>query len=82
MKHELPFYPQAVAIWNDKLYIPSPGSPYIVYNVDPFAFQRTIAVKGMKIPEDIVASENVLYVSECKDKVIHRIQLPEESVLN
>ena len=34
----------------------------------------------MKISNDIVASDNVLYVSECEDKLIHRIQLPEETV--
>ena len=36
----------------------------------------------MKDPCDIVAGENVLYVSECEDKLIHRIQLPEETVSN
>ena len=56
-------------------------SPYIhVYNAEPFAFNRTITVDGMKMPVDIVASENVLYVSEWLDKLIHRIQLPEKSV--
>ena len=83
MKHTLTFNPQAVAIWNDKLYSPDARSPYIhVYNVDPFEYQRTITVNGMKRPSDIVASDNVLYVSEWEDKLIHRIQLPEESVSN
>ena len=83
MKHALPFNPQAVAIWNEKLYLPAPRSPDIhVYNVDPFADQRTIRVNGMKRSYDIVASENVLYVSEYEDKLIHRIQLPGESVSN
>ena len=72
-----------MAIWNDKLYLPVSNSPDIrVYNAEPFAFQRTITVNGMKRPHDIVASENVLYVSEIEDKLIHRIQLPEESVSN
>ena len=83
VKHALPFYPQAVAIWNDKLYLPVVRSPDIhVYNADPFEYQRTIPVNGMKRPYDIVASENVLYVSEWEDKLIHRILLPEESVSN
>ena len=83
MKHLLPFNPQAIAIWNDTLYLPVPRSPDIhVYNADPLAFQRTIMVRGMKIPYDIVASENVLYVSEYEDKLIHRFQLREESVSN
>ena len=34
----------------------------------------------MKRPYDIVAGDNVLYVSEREDKSIHRIQLPEETV--
>ena len=83
MKHVLPFNPQAVAIWNDKLYLPVPKSPDIrVYNADPFAYQRTITVNGMKFSHDIVASENVLYVSELEEKLIHRIQLPEEIMSN
>ena len=83
MKHTLPFNPTAVAIWNDTLYLLVYQSPDIrVYNVDPFAYQRTITVYGMKRPCDIVASGNVLYVSEVEDKLIHRIQLPEESVSN
>ena len=83
VKHTLTFYPQGIAIWNDQLYLPVSRSPDIrVYNVDTFEYQRTITVNGMKIPFDIVASENVLYVSEWEDKLIHRIQLPEESVSN
>ena len=83
MKHELPFNPQAVAIWNDKLYLPVPESPDIrVYNPEPFAYQRKITVTGMKGPYDVVASENVLFVSEYEDKFIHRVQFPEESVSN
>ena len=83
MKHALPFNPQAIAIWDDKLYLLVPRSPDIhVYNVEPFAFQRTITVNGMKEPYDIVADENVLYVSEWEDKLIYRIQLSEKSVTN
>ena len=80
----LPFNPKAVAIWNDELYLlPSPESPAShVYNANTFAYRRTIPVYGMKIPFDIVVREDVLYVSETYDKLIHRIQLPEESVSN
>ena len=53
-----------------------------IYNADPFAYQRTITVNGIKEPFDMVASDNVLYVGEAEDKLIHRIQLPEGSVSN
>ena len=84
MKHALSFNPQAVAIWNDQLlYLVVDLSPDIcVYNADPFAYQRTIAVSEMKRPSDIVADEHAIYVSELKDKLIHRIQLSGESVSN
>ena len=68
---------------NDELFCIAPGSSDIdVYNIVPFAFQRTITVKGMKSPFDIVAGDNVLYVTECEEQFIHRIQLPEETVSN
>ena len=74
------FTPSAVAIWNDELYIPAIYSSDIhVYNADPFAYNITITVSGMRNPYDIVASENVLYVSESENNLIHRIQLPEGS---
>ena len=83
MKHALPFNPQTVAIWNDKLYLPvSKSSDIRVYNVEPFTYLKTITVNGMKRPSDIVADEHALYISEFEDKLIHRIQLPEESVSN
>ena len=87
VKHGLPFVLKGIAMWNDKLYLLFPGllsqSPDIrVYNADSFKYQRTITVGGMKDPYDIVASDNVLYVSEFQDKLIHRIELPEESVSN
>ena len=66
---------------NDELFCIFPVSSDIdVYNIEPFAFQRTITVEGMKIPFDIMAGDNVLYVSECQEQSIHRIQLPEETV--
>ena len=36
----------------------------------------------MRDPYDIVARDNVLYVSEYEDELIHRIQLPEGSASN
>ena len=79
MKHSLDFLPHGIATLNDELFLIRPGSPDInVYNVEPFVFQRTITVEGMKRPSDIVASQNGLYVGEFEDKLIHRIQLSEE----
>ena len=49
---------------------------------EPFYFQRTIMVEEIDNPWDIVASGNVLYVSEKSTRLIHRIQLPDESVSN
>ena len=83
MKHALSFNPSAVAIWNDKLYLLVPYSSDIrVYNAEPFAYERTITVRGMKDPYDIVADRNILYVSEYEAKLIHRIQLPDENMSN
>ena len=81
MKHSSDFLSQGFATLNDELFIIRPRSPVIkVYNVKTFfVFQRTISVEGMKHPFDIVAGENVLYVSEAEDKLIHKIQLPDEN---
>ena len=83
VKHLLESKPKGFAISNDELFcIFSKSSDLSVYNIEPFAFQRTMTVEGMKRPYYIVAGENVLYVSECEDKFIHRIQLPEGTVSN
>ena len=67
------FDPQAMAIWKDHLYLPMVrSSDIIVYNVEPFACKETIKVGDLTRPSDIVATEDVLYVSEFKE-VIHRI---------
>ena len=72
-----------MASLNDELYMIRNGSSCIdVYNIEPFASQRTITVEGIQRPFDIVASENVLYVSGYDNRTIHRIQLPEETVSN
>ena len=83
MKHSLEFNPRGFTFSNDKLFFIRPNSPGInVFQIEPLAYQRTITVEGMNDPCDIVAGENVLYVSECEDKLIHRIQLPEDTVSN
>ena len=83
MKHPLEFNPQGMVISKDELFCIFPESCDInVYNIVPFEFQRTISVEGLNHPYDIVANKNVLYVSECQDKLIHRIQLPEETASN
>ena len=73
------FNPQGIATLNDELFMIRLCSPDIkVFNVKPFVFQRRITVEGMEHPYDIVAGENVLYVSGSEDKLIHRIQLTGE----
>ena len=89
-KIKLPFYSPGITIWNDTLYILFPvasdknitGTYIGIYNADSFEYQGTLTVKRGTWPFDMVASENVLYVSEWEDKLIHRIQLPEGSVSN
>ena len=82
MKHWLNFNPAGLEISNNELFIIMPHSPDIeVYKIEPFVFQRSIPVE-MTNPYDIVAGDNVLYVSECDENIIHRIQLPEETVSN
>ena len=83
MKQWFEFNPQGFALSNNELFCIFPDNPVIaVYNIETFASQRTISVQEMNHPFDMVASENVLYVSEREDKLIHRIQLPEETVSN
>ena len=78
VKHLLEFDTLGFAISNGELFSLRPLSSVVssgcidVYNIEPFTFQRTITVEGMKNPWDIVTSENVLYVSERRDKLIHR----------
>ena len=50
-----------------------------MYDIDTLAHQRKITVEGLVHGWDIVAHANVLYVSEYKDKLIHRIQLSDET---
>ena len=74
---------QGFAKLNDELFCIFPQSSDVnVYNIESFAFQRTITVEEIKHPYDIEACENLLYVSECEDKLIHRIQLPGINVSN
>ena len=56
-----------MAMWKDQLYLPMVrSSDIIVYNVEPFAYEETITVGDLTRPSDIVAIEDVLYVSEFK----------------
>ena len=87
MKYSTKFVLQGFEISNNELFMIRPRSiPGIsdirVFNIEPFYFQRRITLEEMINPFDIVAGQNVLYVSECEDKLIHRIQLPEETVSN
>ena len=53
-----------------------------VYDENTFAHLRKIPVEGLNIPWDIAAHANVLYVSEFKHELIHRIQLSDGNVSN
>ena len=53
-----------------------------VYDTTKHVFQRSISVAGLGGARDIAVCEDVIYVSGWKDKLIHRNQLPEESVSN
>ena len=65
---------------NDELYVVTRRSPDIdVYNIDTLDHRRKIRVKRLVNGWDIVAQSNVIYVSECEDKLIHRIQLSDET---
>ena len=65
---------------NDELYVVTNKSPDIdVYDIDSLVHRRKIRVEGLVDGYDIVAQANVLYVSECKAKLIHRIQLSDET---
>ena len=48
-----------------------------MYDIDTLAHRRKITVERLVDGYDIVALWNVLYVSEWKDKLIHRIQLSD-----
>ena len=50
-----------------------------MYDIDTLAQRRKIRVKGLRNGYDIVAHANVLYVGENKAKLIHRIQLSDET---
>ena len=50
-----------------------------MYDIDTLAHRRKIRVEGMVGGQDIVAHANVLYVSELSAKLIHRIQLSDET---
>ena len=49
------------------------------YDIDTLAHRRKIRVEGLVNGWDIVAHANVLYVSEYEDKLIHKIQLSDQT---
>ena len=71
---------QGITSWNDELFVVTVWSPDIdVYEIDTLAHRRRIRVERLVDGWDIVAHENVLYVSELENKLIHSIQLPDET---
>ena len=73
-------YVFGITSWNDELYVVTSGSPDIdVYDIDTLHHRRKIRVEGLVDACNIVAHANVLYVSEYEDKLIHRIQLSDET---
>ena len=71
---------QGFTTWKDELYVVGPHSPDInVYDIETLGHRRNFTVKGLVDGWDIVVHANVLYVSEYKDKLIHRIQLSDET---
>ena len=70
----------AITSSNEELYVVTSRSPDIdVYDIDTLDHSRKIRVDGLVNACDIVTRANVLYVSERKDKLIHRIQLSDET---
>ena len=71
---------EGITIWKDELYVVATKSPDInVYDTDTLDHRRKFTVEGLVRANDIVAHANVLYVSEYGDKLIHRIQLSDET---
>ena len=50
-----------------------------VYDIEALFHLRKIRVEGLRDAWDMVAHANLLYVSEREDKLIHRIQLSDET---
>jgi hypothetical protein len=76
--------PQGVTFVNNEIIIASRMSSTVldVYNSSTFKFQRCIRVPGLISPWDMVSIGNVLFISEYEDRLIHRVQLPEETKSN
>ena len=72
-----------MALWNDELYVTFDKSRVVdLYDVVSLAFVMNITIKKLDQPWDIVAGEDAVYVSENEDRLIHRVQLPEETHSN
>ena len=50
-----------------------------MYDIETLGHRRKFTVRGLVDAYDIAAHANVLYVSEYNDKLIHRIQLSDET---
>ena len=80
MKLPTPRSVRGITSSNDELYVVTSRSPDIdVYDIDTLVHRRKIRVEGLVNGYDIVAHANVLYASEWSAKLIHRIQLPDET---
>ena len=72
-------YVQAVAAFGNELFVAfSRTSEIKVYHIDTLDFQRRIHVPGLDDPWDMAATENLLFVSEPDNRMIHKVQLQEE----
>ena len=73
-------FTRGFATWKDELYVIVHKTPDInVYDTETLGHRRTFTVEGLVDAYDIVAHANVLYVSECNAKLIHRIQLSNQT---
>ena len=80
MKFPTSGFVKGITSWNDQLYAAIWESSDInVYDIGTLEHRRKIRVEGLVNAWDIVVHANVLYVSECRDKLIHRIQLSDET---
>ena len=71
---------RGITSWDDELFVVTWQSPDIdVYDIDTLSHRREIRVEGLVHAWEMVAHANVLYVSEYGDKVVHRIQLSDET---
>ena len=79
-KLETSGYVTGIASSNQELFVVTEESHDIdVYDIDTLDHRRKIRVEGLVAGCDMVAHANVLYVSEYAVRLIHRIQLSDET---